>query len=117
MDLLHTFFPEIYDTHHVAYNLVKISEFKLLLEIQACGLEDDQVDVELIENVLKVSANLNDNRSYLHRGVPRRPFKYNFKLRGDVFVESAKLKNGMLSIVLEIKVPEDKKPKKIPIEH
>lgn len=117
MDFLQTFFPELYNTAPIAYDLVKISDSELLLEIQACGFEENHLDVELVKDTLHVSANLDEDRTYLHRGLHRKPFKYKFKLRDDVLVKSAKLKNGILSIVLEIKVPDDKKPRKILLTH
>jgi molecular chaperone IbpA len=116
MTLLETFFPEINHTSSLfstPYNLVKSGDSELILEMNVAGLSEEDIDIEVCENVLKVSVNAQDERQYVVRGLAQRSFTKTFSLRDDTQVKSAAVKNGLLSIVLETIVPESKKPKKI----
>ena len=53
---------------------------------------------------------------YQHKGISNRSFKRSFALGEYMEVTSAKFENGMLSIIVERIVPEDKKPKTIKIK-
>ena len=53
--------------------------------------------------------------SYLHQGIAGRAFERSFQLAEHVEVRGARLENGLLHIDLERVVPEEKKPRKIPI--
>jgi len=52
---------------------------------------------------------------YVHKGIATRDFKQEFALAEYVVVRGAELKDGMLKIVLEKELPEEKKPKTIEI--
>ena len=52
---------------------------------------------------------------YVHQGISQRPFERRFDLADYVEVEGATFENGMLQVVLERKIPETKKPRRIPI--
>ena len=54
---------------------------------------------------------------YLHKGIANRAFSRKFTIADQVEVKNAELFNGMLRIMLERIIPEEKKPKKIPINH
>lgn len=117
MTLLETFFPELRVVEPTPYNLVRKSDTELLLELVVTGIPEESVDIELSGNVLKVSATHADDRKYLYCGIKPKSFTHKFNLRDDVEVKSASLKNGILSVVLEIQVPEEKKPRKILLTH
>lgn len=117
MTLLETFFPELRPIETTPYNLVRKSDSELLLELVVTGIPEESVDIELSGNVLKVSATHDDSREYLYRGIKQSSFTHKFNLRDDVEVKSAFVKNGILSVVLEIQVPEEKKPRKILLTH
>ena len=51
----------------------------------------------------------------LHHGIANREFSRRFTLNADIEVQNCELKNGMLMIKLERVIPEEKKPKTIPI--
>ena len=53
--------------------------------------------------------------NYLHKGISTRNFTRNFPLAENVEVRGATVKNGILSVALELVVPEEQKPKKIAI--
>ena len=117
MTLLRAFFPEYFPTYE-QFNLVQISDTELLLEMPVPGLTETDVTVETVSNALIVSYNApKSSREYLHRGATTESFRRKFNLRDDVIVKGAKLKDGLLAISLEIKLPEEKRPRKIPIMH
>ena len=121
MTLLDTFFPEFYRTSvysSVPYNLVKKSDSEILLELSVVGIPESDVDVEVSGNKLRISAQVkDDSREYISCGIVPKSFTNTFLLRDDTQVKSATVKNGLLSIELEMVVPEHKKPRKILLTH
>lgn len=117
MTFLQTFFPEFYSETTSGYNLVKASDTQILLELNVLGIPEKAVDVEVSGNKLTVTANVTDDRDYFYRGIYPKSFKHSFKLRDDMVVKGATVKNGLLSVTLELQIPEDKKPRKILITH
>jgi molecular chaperone IbpA len=57
-----------------------------------------------------------EGTEYLYRGIGARDFERRFQLADHVRVTGAKLQNGLLSIDLQRELPEEKKPRPIPIE-
>lgn len=119
MTLLQTFFPEFYNitSTNLDYNLVRKTECEFLLELNVAGIANSDINVEVSENRLSVSANIKDSREYLHKGISTKSFKYHFNLRDDIVVKEASIKNGILTVALELQISEEKKPRKIPIMH
>ena len=56
-----------------------------------------------------------DTPDYVHRGIANRAFSRKFSLADDIIVKGAESENGLLNITLERVVPEEKKPRIIPI--
>ena len=54
---------------------------------------------------------------YLHRGISSRNFLRTWTLAEHVEVRGAEVKNGILLVQLERKVPEEQRPKKIAITY
>lgn len=118
MTLLETFFPEFYvDRTSCQYNMVRVNDSEILLELNVAGIPESEIDVEVSGNRLTISANIEDIRDYLHKGIYNKSFKTSFTLKEDLVVKSAVAKNGILSIQLEYQVPEEKKPRKILLTH
>jgi len=57
-----------------------------------------------------------DDREYSHKGISTRKFTRRFTIAEYVVVNEASLKDGILSILLERLVPEEKKSQKIIIK-
>jgi molecular chaperone IbpA len=53
--------------------------------------------------------------TYLHRGIAKRAFRRNFRLADYVHVANAALKDGLLHVTLKRELPEEAKPRVIPI--
>jgi molecular chaperone IbpA len=82
------------------------------------GLTESDLDIEVCGNTLTISSvNTTDDREYMYRGVRLSRINHKLNLRDDVDVRSATVKNGILGIRLEIQIPAENKPRKIPIEH
>ena len=67
------------------------------------------------ETTTKSESGENINENYVHRGIAKRSFSKQFNLSDDIIVKSADLKDGMLIVNLEREIPEEKKPRVIPI--
>lgn len=117
MTLLETLFPEFYVNPQTSYDIVKQSDSELLLEFLVPGASESDVDIEVVGNTLTVRVDSKDERNYLHKSIPRKSFVKKLTLRDDIHVKGAAIKNGILSVQLEIEVPEDKKPRKILLAH
>ena len=103
------------------YNIRKEDDYKFVIEIALAGFSEKDVEVELTENVLHIRSlgekgkqNL-DTPDYDHRGIANRSFSRKFTLADDIVVRGAEFENGLLNITLERVVPDEKKPRIIPI--
>ena len=100
------------------YNIEKTGEDAWRTSIAVAGFSDEDLNVELRENALIVSAKRPDEdekRTYLHRGIANRAFERRFALADHVRVSGATHINGMLNIDLVREVPEALKPRRIEI--
>jgi molecular chaperone IbpA len=89
------------------------------IEIAVAGFRPDQLNIEVKENVLTVTGRKDaddGNRTFLHRGLAERSFERRFQLADHIRVTNAELANGLLSIALQLEIPESKKPKTIAIK-
>lgn len=100
------------------YNIEKTAEDGWRIAIAAAGFGEDDLNVEVRENNLIVSAKRTDDtaqRNFLHRGIATRAFERRFHLADHVKVSGASYVNGMLNIDLVREVPEALKPRTIQI--
>lgn len=100
------------------FNVIKLDDSKYVIEVAVAGFADDELNIELKDNVLTVTgeqAKRSAEIEYLYRGISSRNFIRSFTIANNVEVRTAAVKNGILSIALEMLVPEEKKAKKIAI--
>ena len=100
------------------YNIKKTEKNFYVLELAVAGFSKEDIDIELTDGSLTVSASAKTSDSkeeFLHKGIADRSFKRKFELADNVQIRNADLKDGMLKISLEYIVPDNKKPKKIEI--
>jgi molecular chaperone IbpA len=102
------------------YNIEKSGENGYRITIAVAGFTDKDIEIVQQENSLRVTGKMadrngNGNVSYLHRGIAARAFERRFELADHVRVSGAALENGLLHIDLVREVPEEKKPRTIPI--
>ena len=100
------------------YNIEKTAEDAWRISIAVAGFGESDLNVEVRENALIVSARKADedeDRTYLHRGIANRAFERRFTLADHVRVAGASHVNGMLNIDLVREVPEALKPRRVEI--
>lgn len=99
------------------FNLEKTAENSYRITLAVAGFTEKDIEITQQENSLVVSGQKTeeDTANYIHRGIATRNFKREFVLGDRVEVKTAGLKDGMLVIELEEIVPEEAKPKKIPL--
>jgi molecular chaperone IbpA len=99
------------------FNLEKTAETTYRITLAVAGFTDKDIEITQQENALIVSGQKTeeDTANYLHRGIATRNFKREFVLGDRVEVKTAALKDGMLVIDLNEIVPDEAKPKKIPL--
>ena len=100
------------------YNIKKIDKENYQLEMALAGFSKDEIDVEVKENTLTISARTSDKEedSFVHQGIARRAFKRRWTLAEHLEVDDAKLKDGILIVEMKLNLPEEKKPKTIKIK-
>ena len=102
------------------YNVVKHSEDKFVIELAVAGFREGDITVTVEKNILTIEGDRFETETpveYLHRGISSRGFTRTFTLADHVEVVSASSTDGILSITLERKVPEELQPKKIAIAY
>jgi Molecular chaperone (small heat shock protein) len=102
------------------YNIELLEKDKYRITMAVAGFTEDEIVIENENNTLTVSATRaqkegEPKRTYLHQGIAERSFKRQFRLADHVKVLGATLVNGLLHIELERQVPEEMKPRRIPI--
>jgi molecular chaperone IbpA len=106
------------------YNIVKHDDDNFIIELAVAGFNEGDIRITLEKNLLTIKGEqtqsldeLDKEVEYLHRGISARSFTRTFTLADHVEVSNAHAKNGILSIELERKVPEEQKPKSIAISY
>ncbi len=100
------------------YNIEKIDENSYRISIAVAGFSGDELNVEVKEGALIVSARKaaeDTAKTYLHRGIATRAFERRFALADHVKAKGATHADGMLHIDLVREVPEALKPRRIEI--
>jgi molecular chaperone IbpA len=99
------------------YNIVKTDENTYLIELAVAGFGPDDVDIEHHDGVLSISGKVESTSddSYIYKGIANRSFERRFTLADTVEVEGVDLHQGILTVRLKNVIPEEKKPRKIPI--
>ena len=101
------------------YNIRKTGDNTYSIEMAVAGFGQSEIDVEIDGGKLVIRGNVsNDNEGgdYLFKGIAARAFTRSFALDDQIEVKDAELFNGMLKIVLERLIPEEKKPKKVVVK-
>lgn len=99
------------------FNLEKLADNNYRITLAVAGFTDNDIEITQQENALIVTGQKaeEDTANYLHRGIATRNFKREFVLGDRIEIKTAALKDGMLVIDLNEIVPEEAKPKKIPL--
>ena len=101
------------------YNIEKAGDNAYRIVMAVAGFAEAELNVTQKENELLVTGqaqNAQGEKQYLYRGIAGRNFERRFQLADHVKVTGAKLTNGLLTIELQREIPEEKKPRAIPVE-
>lgn len=99
------------------YNVRKIDEDTFVVELAVAGFNKHGIEITEHDGVLTIKGERpEDVEEYVHKGIAGRKFTRTFTLAEYMFVKSADLIDGMLYVVVEREVPEEKKPKTIKIK-
>lgn len=103
------------------HNVVKHNESTYTVELALAGYRPEDLSVEVKEGILVVTGDnrstvdTEEGREYLHRGISGKKFTRTFRLSEHVVVDGADFVNGLLVIDLKVVIPEEKRPRSIPI--
>ncbi|GHB22423.1 Hsp20 family protein [Salinicola rhizosphaerae] len=102
------------------YNVEKHGENDYRIAVAAAGFSESELDVNVEKRVLTISAGKGERNDgaqvqYLHQGIAQRAFKLSFRLDENIEVQGARLENGLLVVDLLRVVPEEQRPRQIPI--
>lgn len=103
------------------YDIVREGEDRYQIVMAVAGFREKDLNITVQENELRISAEAgkeeeSEQRTWLHRGIARRAFQRTFRLADHVQVKGARLRDGLLTVELERVVPEEAKPRMVPIE-
>lgn len=103
------------DSGYPPFNLVKYNETNYGIELAVAGFAEDELDVEVEDGHLVIRGTNRivetSEAEYIHRGIAARDFVKRIKLAEGVEVNSAHVKNGILTVKLEQFIPEPVKQK------
>ena len=110
-------------SNYPPYNIRKAGSDNYAIEVALAGFNKNDVEVEFEDNLLTVktkqinkSTENSESGEIIHKGISQRQFARSFTIADDVKVNSAQLKDGLLTIACERIVPEHKKKKLIEIK-
>jgi molecular chaperone IbpA len=102
------------------FDLYHIDQEQYVIEMALAGFSKDSIEVTVENNLLtikgeKVEAELPEGAEYIRKGIAHRAFTKQFALGEYFIVQGAEFRDGVLRISIEKEVPEEKKPKLIPL--
>ena len=102
------------------FNLERVADDRYRITLAVAGFSRDEISIVAQQNLLLVQGKKDDKAangaSFMHLGIATRSFERRFELADFVFVEDARLNDGLLVIDLVREVPEAMKPKNIAIK-
>jgi molecular chaperone IbpA len=101
------------------YDIERLSDDRYRITLAVAGFGPSDIDITARQNLLTVAGRKGENRNkegnFLHMGIATRAFERRFELADFVRVESADMRDGLLSIELVREIPDAMKPRKIDI--
>mgnify|MGYP003144782123 FL=1 len=100
------------------HNVIKADDMKYDIELAVAGFSKDDINIELKEHVLYIKGDREKRRkdeAYVHKGISGRKFSKSFRLSEYAEVSGADLTDGILTVSIEVVLPEEKRPQSIKI--
>ena len=109
-------------TKYPPHNIIKNGD-KYVLEFALAGWKESEIKVELEKNILKVTGTKADEQTFndsvapefVHKGIANRSFFSQFTIGDNIKIVDGKLEDGVLTINMDLIIPEEDKPRTIPI--
>ena len=101
------------------HNVIKTGDRTYTVELAVAGFKREDLSIELKDHVLTIKGDRAQRRpedQYVHRGLSTRKFVKSYRLSEYTEVVGADLTDGILTVDLEVIVPEEQKPKLITIK-
>ena len=103
------------------HNIIKNGD-KYVLEFALAGWKESEITVELEKNILKVTGQKADEPfkdskepEFVHKGIANRSFFSQFTIGDNIKIIDGKLEDGILTINMDLIIPEEDKPRTITI--
>jgi molecular chaperone IbpA len=101
------------------FDIEKLADDQYRITLAVAGFKANEIDITARQNLLVITGRKAEGRNrdgnYLHMGIATRAFERRFELADFVRVESADLRDGLLSLELLREIPDAMKPRKIEI--
>ena len=105
-----------YSNNYPPYNIRSNGKDQYSIELAVAGFDDKELSINLENGQITIEGNKDNlEGNFMHQGIATRSFKRTFQLAEYVEVIGAGLNNGLLTVALERKLPEELRPKKIEI--
>lgn len=109
-------------TNYPPYNIAETGENTYVIQIAVAGFSEGEIDVTVKDDQLIITGEKNtttetEGWTFRHQGISARKFVRTFSLADHVEVQSARIRDGILTVNLEQIVPESAKPKSIAITY
>ena len=106
------------DLSYPPYNIEQTDDDHYSVTMAVAGFKPTDIEVVLTEDTLTIKSapEGEDNSNWIYKGIARRAFERRFQLADYIKVKNADLSDGLLTIKLAREVPDDKKPRRIPID-
>ena len=100
------------------HNVVKDGDMKYDIELAIAGFSKKDISIELKDHVLTITGDREarrDQDKYVHKGISGRKFVKSFRLSEYAEVNGADLTDGILTVSIEVVLPEKMRPQQISI--
>lgn len=100
------------------YDIEAVGDNQYRITLAIAGFSESEIEIQQENNrviVSGVKAQASSDSKYLHQGIAKRNFERRFQLADHVRAVGASYNNGLLHIDLVREIPEEMKPRTIPI--
>jgi molecular chaperone IbpA len=108
------------NTNYPPYNIVRRGDNHFEVQVAVAGFSQGEIQIEVRDGNLVITGeklDALDDVEYLYHGISARRFVRSFNLAEYVEVLDATVKDGILTIQLERRIPEAMKPKTVAITY
>ena len=106
-----------FESNYPPHDIIKTSDVNWKIILAVAGFKEEEITVEQKENILTITGDSHTDGEYVFKGIATRKFRKVFPLVEAAEVTQAALKNGLLEININVAIPEEQKPKLIPINN